>query len=301
MQECVYVHPDNIEHTRRELNLKIAVVARPDAFMQENGCRQLIVETERGIHTRCYLAEYQHIPFLIVYGRFERRRSTSHDIDYALTQEAISALGIENVIGTFVTGSIGEMTKAGSVYIPHDFVGMGGYNQSRNKERGFRNVDMFLPFCGGLRRCLISAASYSPFLVYPEGIYVSFHGYPRIETSAELDFYQQMGWDIVGQTIDPEATLAREAGCHYASLAVTIDDRELRERFLTNDVTAREEIDVNIGRGREKTFSLFLQALPDIHSMTEPKCNCVQQRLHVGSRSRYFYYRPRYLCTDEEN
>lgn len=295
MQECFYVHPDNIVRSRSELGLQIAVIARPDQFMQSSGCRQIIVETEMGIHTRCYIATHKEIPFLIIYGRFDRKRSTALDIDYELTQEAISFLGIEQVVGTFVTGSIGDIAKAGSVYVPHDFVGMSGYNKSRNREIGFRNVDMFRPFCEELRSCLVSAGMDASFPVFLEGTYVSFHGFPRIETGEELNFYNRMGWSIVGQTIDPEATLAREAGCHYASLAATIDDRELRDRFLANDLSARGEIDTNIMRGREKTFSLFLDALPQIHALSQPKCNCAHQGVYVRTRSKHFYYRPEYL------
>jgi 5'-methylthioadenosine phosphorylase len=299
MQECLYIHPDNVAQSRRELNLKIAVIARPDTFMQMGGSKQLIVETELGIHTRCYLAEHKSIPFLIVYGRFGRTRSTARDIDFELTQEALSFLGIEYVVGTFVTGSIEEQAVAGSVYVPHDFVGMGGFNQSRNKQNGFRNVDMFAPFCTELRSCLVSSGLEMPFEVSPEGVYVSFHGYPRIETAAELDLYQRMGWTVVGQTIDPEATLAREAGAHYAAIAVTIDDREVRSRFLQNDPSARGEIDSNIATGRQKTFTLFLEALPKINGLVELKCNCTAQGQHVRTRSKHFYYCPAYLCTEE--
>jgi purine nucleoside phosphorylase len=41
-----------------------------------------------------------------------------------------------------------------------------------------------------------------------------------------------MGCDVVGQPLDPEATLAREGGCCYAALAVTIDDHEIRSHAL---------------------------------------------------------------------
>lgn len=298
MQECFYIHPDNISQARAELGLKVAVIARPDEFMQRQGCRQMIVETERGVHTRCFLATHLGIPFLIVYGRFGRRRSTSTEIDYELTQETMSFLGIEHVVGTFVTGSISDDAKAGDVYIPHDFVGVSGYNQSRHREIGFRNVDMFHPFCEQLRAALSSAGQTSGFTVFDRGVYVCFHGFPRIETKAELDLYNRMGWSIVGQTLDPEATLAREAGCHYAAIAATIDDRELRSRFLANDTTARASIDANIVEGRQKTFSLFLGALPNIGRNNVATCGCEEQGKHVRLRSTHFYYRPSHLCAD---
>ena len=305
MQQCWYVHPDNIERSRKELNVKIAIVARPDFFMQRNDCRQVIVETTRGVHTRCYLSASNGIPFLIIYGRFDRVRGMSSDINFELTQEVISFLGISHVIGTFVVGSIREDEKAGSVYVPNDLIGMGGYSNSRTKDRaiGFRNVDVLQPFCEETRRVLIESSKSLPFAVKPEGTYVCFHGWPRLETLAELQYYKLIGGDVVGQTLDPELTLAKEAGCHYAALAVTIDDHEIRTRFLANDRTGLNELNRNMVEGRRKTFSVFEAALPALAGLSDGTCSCEEQARLKEKRSEHFYYRPKYLCQsdDDEN
>lgn len=301
MQQCYYINPENRTRDWDPRNIKVAVIARPDSFMEQSKAVQLVIETERNVHTRCYLAQSGEVPFLIVYGRFKRTRSTSRDIDFEGTQHVLSFLGIRVLVGTFVTGSIDKDARAGGIYVPHDFVGMGGYNQSRHRETGFRNVDMFTPFCGELRDEIAAASDTVPFSVSHRGVYVCFHGYPRIETSAELEFYCRMGWSIVGQTLDPEATLAREAGVHYVAMAVTIDDWAVRDRFLKNDPTARLEIEDNIRRGRENVFSLFLRALPRLHDIKGARCNCVAQGTHVQSRSKSFHYRPAYLDAMEES
>ena len=211
MERCSFVNPDNLERSKNELALELAVVARPDSFLRENECPHIIVETTKGVHLRCYLGVHDGRNFLILYGRFDRVRSTSYDIDFVSTQEVVSMLGIKKLIGTFVCGSIQDEVSAGEVFILHDFVGLGGYNESRNKNSvGFRNVDMFNPFCPKLRSGLIAGGSKVDFPIRREGIYACFHGFPRIETGAELDFYAKMGWQVVGQTLDPEATLARE-------------------------------------------------------------------------------------------
>jgi 5'-methylthioadenosine phosphorylase len=295
MEECLFVHPDNLSASREKLDIKVAVIARPDWFMQKGGTTHLIVETELGIHTRCYLGQHEGTRFLIIYGRFDRIRSTSRDINYSLTQDVISALQIPVVIGTFAVGSILTEDSAGTVYIPHDLVGFGNFNCTRNAIGGFRNVDMFHPFCLEVRESLVRSARGMTFPVELDGTYVCFHGYPRIETEAELDMYREMGWQIVGQTIDPEATLAREAGCHYAAIAATIDDRELRSRFLANDLSARETINANIQTARMRTFEIFLACIPRLTSLQATRCSCVEQSKHVKKRSS-FYYRPDYLC-----
>jgi hypothetical protein len=132
--------------------------------------------------------------------------------------------------------------------------------------------------------------------VKQRGVYACFHGFPRIETAAELTFYASQGWDIVGQTLDPEATLAREAGCHYAALAATIDDLSLRTGFLAKNETARPAIDRFIREGRRKTFEIFLRSLPGLVEVRGSGCNCVEQEAHVAKLSGNFYYRPYYLA-----
>ncbi|MDD3006697.1 MAG: hypothetical protein PHX30_03910 [Candidatus Pacebacteria bacterium] len=290
----IFINYDGLEKFRQQNEVKVAVIARPDWFMKDAKISHLIVETESGIHNRCYLTEYEGISFIIVYGRFDRVRGLSSDINYELTQETLSALGIETIIGTFVGGSIKDEDFAGNIYIPHDFFGMGNYSQSRNRQKGFRNVDMYEPFCAEARGALVRAADNVDYPVKREGVYVCFHGYPRIETKAELDFYKRMGWDIVGQTLDPEATLAKEAGCHYAALAGAIDDRALRQKFMDNDPTAKDEIEQNIIGVRRKTFEIFLHALPSL-VRSGFECNCEQQKKHIGQQNYKFYYMPRYL------
>ena len=293
LQRCFYVHPDNVEAARRELDVRVAAIARPDAHMSQHPTQQIIVETERGVHLRCYLTEWQGIRFLVIYGRFNRVRTTSADIDFELTQEALSFLGVKIIVGHFVVGSILEQDRAGTVYVPDDYIGFGGFNKSRRLRSGFRNVDSFVPFCPHARSSLVEASAELDFPVMTQGVYASFHGYPRIETAAELKFYESAGCSVVGQTIDPEATLAREAGCHYAALAATIDDGEVRSRFLRGDVQARTEIEQHTRIGRERMFSLFVGALPRLHKLAPTACNCEAQGEIASRPSGLFYYRPR--------
>ena len=157
MQECYYVNPHNIKAFKKEIKLKIAIICRPDSFMKVQNCKLLIVETPRGIHNRCYLAQHNNISFLIVYGRFSRIRETSNDIDYELTQEAISFLGISIVIGTFVGGTIHKNDPAGILYLVDNYIGMDGYNNTRMHGK-FKNVDMFEPFCPNAVQILTNTA-----------------------------------------------------------------------------------------------------------------------------------------------
>ena len=102
---------------------------------------------------------------------------------------------------------------------------------------------------------------------------------------------------MVGQTLDVEATLAREAGCHYAAIVLTSDDFKSRDLLkdeknkLINKPSVTKE-------GRAKMFNLFLLALPELVLIDAEKCNC--NAIHKPTeRSRNFYYMPEYLCVDD--
>jgi purine nucleoside phosphorylase len=296
---CLYVHPDNVIQARRELRLNVAVVARPDAFMERTGVTQVLVETDAGVHTRAFLAKHNAISFLVIYGRVDRQRTTSAELNYALTQEVVSYLGIRCLIGTFVVGSVRADDQAGTVYIPSDFVGLGSHQVTRARGRGvgFRTIDMYEPFCPAARSSLAAQLAAVDFPARAGGVYACFHGWPRVETQAELRRYEHEGYDIVGQTLDPEATLAKEAGTHYAALAATVDDSDLRERLIAGDASARRALSGLVIVGRERMFELFLAALPALNDIRSG-CDCAEQAARRQRRSDHFYYRPDYLCLD---
>ena len=113
------------------------------------------------------------------------------------------------------------------------------------------------------------------FDVINNAIYVCFHGWPRIETKAELDFYNKMGWDIVGQTCDPEATLARLYGLCYAGIAVQIDDPMHRNQDIQNLGISKlpNTNSVSIKEYRKKTTAIILQFIKDFEQNTCSKCS----------------------------
>jgi purine nucleoside phosphorylase len=299
---ALFIHPDNVRTVRERLGARTAVIGRPDQFMVRTDPIQLIIETEDGIHTRCYLASHDNEEFLIVYGRVDRRREMSGGMNFKLTQRALDFLGIRTIIGTFVVGSIQPDMVAGEILIPSDFVGLGQHAQSLaiDGPSGFRNVDMYWPFCHAAREALLEVR-YGSIDAAPEKcIYATFHGWPRIETAAELELYGRQGFDVVGQTLDPEATLAKESGAHYAALTVSVDDAPIRERLMRGDDSVRAEISNLVTTGRARTFELFLEALPRLAKLAyEPdQCVCREQAERRKVRSEHMHCRPRYLCVD---
>ena len=113
------------------------------------------------------------------------------------------------------------------------------------------------------------------FKVYENAICVSFHGWPRIETKAELDFYEKMGWDIVGQTIDPEATFARLYGLCYGAVAVQIDEPSERDSYAQGNIAKNStNKHTNLIKNlRKKTTSLILETIKNTTKFKCETCN----------------------------
>ena len=279
-----------------ELPIEIGIVGRFDAQLLKHEFKRVIIPTEYGLMDRSFYGKVNGRSILVIYGRFDKNRTISEDINFEKTQAAFNAVGVKTIIGTFVTGGIQKKDNIGSVFIVSDLVGMGGYRKSLFKQSGFKNVDMYKPLCDEIRKALIKGAKESKFPVNTSGTYVCFHGYPRIETKAELDFYEKMGWDTVGQTLDPEATLARESGCCYAAVAVTIDDPRTRGDFLSGDREARKKTQNAIPDGRQKTTEIIFNAIKYISPLKKRQCMC-GHKFH--SEKSHFRYLPDYILDSE--
>lgn len=285
-----------LEEGEIKLPIEIGIVGRFDTQLLKHKFKRILIPTEYGLMDRAFYGEVNERSVLVIYGRFDKNRTVSEDINFEKTQAAFNAVGVKTIIGIFVTGGIQKKYNIGSVFIISDLVGMGGYHKSLFKQGGFKNVDMYRPICQEIREALIKGAKESKFPVNISGTYVCFHGYPRIETKAELDFYEKMGWDIVGQTLDPEATLARESGCCYAAVAVTIDDPKTRDDFLSGNQEARKKTQNAIPDGRLKTTEIIFNAIKYIPSLEKRKCMC-GHKFH-GEKS-HFRYLPDYVLDAE--
>ena len=167
----------------------------------------------------------------MIYGRFNGEKAPSSKINHQQTIEAIKNSGAKKVIGTFVVGGIKRQFDQGTTYIIDDFIGMGNYDIDWDFNYPFHNAEMIQPFCPKLVDLLERASVKADFPVVQRATYVCFNGYPRIETRAELKFYEMIGADCVGQTLDPEATLCRLNGLCYAAVAVQIDSPSSRREY----------------------------------------------------------------------
>lgn len=253
---------------------EVALIMRSDDVIDTFNLKRVTVDTSFGPVDRCFEGYIYDVPVLLVYGRFNGQKTPSSEINFQQTMEAIKNKGVTKVIGTFIVGGINPDMPQGSVYVLGDLIGMMGYPINWDKNNSFHNAEMFEPFCPLLTKQLCDAAQKMDFPVKTDATYVSFYGWPRIETKGEMRFFNEMGWDVVGQTCDPEATLAKLNKMCYAAVAVQIDDSNSRSGYIDDVGNNRKGVEYveSIKSCRKRTASVILQFLKDYSSYDCPIC-----------------------------
>lgn len=264
----------------KDFKPEIAIILRSDETIKDFNLKRITINTSFGPVHRCYIGNIYGVPVLIIYGRFNGEKVPSNQINFQQTIEAVKNSGASKLIGTFVVGGINPEMPQGSVYVLGNLIGFGNYNINWNQNHPFHNAEMFEPFCSELTKQLCKASRKMPFNVKENATYVSFNGYPRIETKAELEFYNKQGWDIVGQTCDPEATFARLNQLCYAGIAVQIDDPSGRADYIdslksSNEKSAYVE---SIKSCRERTTKIILQFLMEYEKYECEVCSKMSRK-----------------------
>lgn len=234
--------------------MKLGVVLRADRLIAGQGFQRQRVVTEYGVTDRLFSGSLHGVESHFLYGRFPGRRTPSWDIPYQANQAAFDALGVDHIVGTFVVGGIAPDIAVGDIVIPQDLVSFTGpfLSMDRPGARRYSNAHVIPAMCPALRELLLRGAARAGVPVRADAIYLCYYGFSRIETRAELDLFERLGLHIVGQTLDPELTLARRRNRHYAAMAVVIDSHHheqerdqdqlrLRSRELIRDGRARFE------------------------------------------------------------
>ncbi|MEN8206266.1 MAG: S-methyl-5'-thioinosine phosphorylase [Pseudomonadota bacterium] len=149
-----------------------------------------------------------------------------HRINYRANLWALKHRGVNTVISVCAVGGIRADIKPGMIIIPDQII---DYTWSREHTlydqdlESVTHIDFTEPYCEKLRQALIDAAGETGIEIVPTATYGATQG-PRLETAAEINRKEKNGCDIVGMTGMPEASLARELGLCYATIAVSAND-----------------------------------------------------------------------------
>jgi 5'-methylthioadenosine phosphorylase len=158
------------------------------------------------------------------------------DINYRANIYAMRMLGVTHIIGLSSVGACDYGFKVGTVCLVNDFIDMtkrrpGSFEQEHRLALHTGMEDVFSPALNDALEHLILEKK----LPYSgRAIYCCTEG-PRFETAAEVRMFRMLGAQIVGQTLVPEAPLARDLGIEYAAIGILSNYATGMMSYVTDD------------------------------------------------------------------
>ena len=189
-----------------------------------------------------------------------------HRVNYRANVDALRSLGAEAIVTVSSVGSLREVLTPGTFVLPSQFIDFTKGRSTTFFDGGrVYHVSLADPFCPDLQRRAVAAGAAvgTPF---SEGkTYLCVEG-PRFSTRAESALFRTWA-DIIGMTLVPEVTLARERGLCYACLAMVTDF----DVWAEHPVEAREIVEV-MHRNADRMKRLLGQLLPTLGAPAT--CSC---------------------------
>lgn len=143
-----------------------------------------------------------------------------HEVNYLANIWGFRECCAERIIAVSAVGAINTELRPGDLIVPDQLIDFTRSRKSTFYNRGdVVHVDFTEPYCPELRSALLKAAETKRITAADGGTYICVEG-PRLETAAEIKFFDTAGADIIGMTGMPEALLARELEICYAALSV---------------------------------------------------------------------------------
>lgn len=207
------------------------------------------------------------IPVAFLPRHGERHVIPPHLINYRANIWALKELGVERVIAPSAVGSLQNEYEPGDLVIPDQFV-----DRTWGREGSFygggqvSHISMADPFCNELAGLTARAAERLGVKTHRKGTYVCIQG-PRFSTRAESRLFRTWGAQIIGMTLIPEVTLAREARICYQTIAMVTDYDVWAEKPVT-----AEEVMKTMHSNVNKVRTLLAELIPSIPE--QRSCHC---------------------------
>ncbi len=173
-------------------------------------------------------------------------------------------IGVERVVALSTVGSLQKSFKPSDIVISDQFIDFTKKRDYTFYDKEAVHVSLADPFCSELRSLFYKTAKRLKIPSHQKGTYWGIEG-PRFSTRAESKFFRKFA-DIVGMTLCPEVTLARELEICYLNLAM-VTDYDVWQPHPVNV----EEVIKRMGENIEKIKKLLIVAIPKI----KEKRNCL--------------------------
>ena len=197
-----------------------------------------------------------------------------HRVNYRANIDALHSLGAEAIVTVSSVGSLREELPPGTFVLPSQFVDFTKQRPTTFYDGGrVFHVSLADPFCPDLVR-VAAATGRELGTPFTEGAtYVCVEG-PRFSTRAESKFFRSMA-DVIGMTLVPEVTLARERALCYACLAMVTDFDVWADR----PVEVREILET-MHRNADRMQRVLAALLPRL--AVAPTCACAHALDEAG-------------------
>jgi len=215
------------------------------------------------------IGEYSDVKVAFIPRHGRSHRIPPHNINNRANIWALKQLGIKRIIAPSAVGSLQEALKPGDIAILDQFIDFTKKRQNTFYDGGqVCHVSVADPFCPELRTIAIDKIKKLKFAMHSKGTYICIEG-PRFSTKAESKFFREvMMADVIGMTLVPEVTLAREAEICYLSISTLTD----YDAWADKPVSSAEIIEV-LAKNVEKTKKLIADLVPAIPT-SRSKCSC---------------------------
>lgn len=198
-----------------------------------------------------------------------------HRVNYRANVDALAALGAQAIVTVSAVGSLREELPPGRFVLPDQFVDLTKGRPTTFFDGGqVFHVSLADPFCPDLTGAVRSAGARSGVEFASPATYVCVEG-PRFSTRAESRYFRSFA-DVIGMTLVPEVTLARERGLCYACLATVTDYDVWQERA----VEAHDIVEV-MRRNAEAIGRVLGELLPALPALPV-NCRCARALESAG-------------------
>lgn len=197
-----------------------------------------------------------------------------HRVNYRANVDALKMLGADAIVTVSSVGSLKEELPPGTFVLPNQFVDLTKQRPTTFFDGGrVYHVSLADPFCPDLARTAVATGRELGIPFAEEKTYVCVEG-PRFSTRAESKFFRTFA-DVIGMTLVPEVTLARERALCYSCFAMVTDYDVWAER----PVEVKEIIET-MHQNADRMHRLLSALLPRFAAA--PNCDCAKALEDAG-------------------
>ena len=160
------------------------------------------------------------VAFLPRHGR--DHRFPPHRINYRANLWALRSVGVRQILAPCAVGGLRTELGPGTVVLPDQVIDRTTSRVRTFYDSGAVHVNFADPYCPVGRRTVLETAAQRGQAIVDGGTMVVIEG-QRFSSRAESRMYAEAGGAVVNMTGEPEATLAREMGLCYTSIALVTD------------------------------------------------------------------------------